>query len=48
LVKSFDDLRYVKMRLEMNETMFNNYYLLTKSKNKKLLPEVFTAKRTHT
>ena len=47
MVKSFDDLRYVKMRLEMNETMFNNYYLLTKNKNKKLLPEVITANGTH-
>ena len=29
----------------MNETMFNNYFLLTK--NKKNLPGVFTAKGTH-
>ena len=30
----------------MNGTMFNNYFLLTK--NKKILPGVFTAKGTHT
>ena len=32
----------------MNATMFKNYFLLTKNKNKNILPEVFTAKGTHT
>ena len=31
----------------MNETMFKNYFLLTKNKNKNILSEVFTAKWTH-
>ena len=31
----------------MTETMFKNYFLLTKYKNKNILPEVFTAKWTH-
>jgi len=39
LVKSFNDLQYVKMRLEilMNETMFKNCFLVTKNKNKNIL-----------
>jgi len=31
----------------MNETMFKNYFLLTKNINKNILPEVFTAKGTY-
>ena len=31
----------------MNETMFKNYFLFTKTKTKTILPEVFTAKGTH-